>query len=161
MEQIAVFVLGLIFGSFANVIVFRLNTGESKFSWRYRAFELASGAFFFLLGSEPASYQLGKSPALTITAVLFFWLLLVISVYDIRHKIIPNPLVYFAILTAVLFLGFVNWNLMDNLKLIIENLAAGFGLFLFFGVLWFVSGGRLVGFGGAQLALLFVFFFFR
>ena len=191
MEQIAVFVLGLIFGSFANVIVFRLNTGESlifggsrcfycgrnlrwfelipvvsflalrgkcrscgsKISWQYPAVELASGALFLLLWSEPGSYQLGKSPALTITAVLFFWLLLVISVYDIRHKIIPNPLVYFAILTAVLFLGFVNWNLMDNLKLIIENLAAGFGLFLFFGVLWFVSGGRWMGFGYAKLAL--------
>src|SRR3989338_1182140 len=93
MEQIAVFVLGLIFGSFANVIVFRLNTGESlifggsrcfycgrnlrwfelipvvsflalrgkcrscgsKISWQYPAVELASGALFLLLWSEPVS----------------------------------------------------------------------------------------------------------
>ncbi len=173
MEQIIVFVLGLIFGSFANVMVLRLNTGESlifggsrcffcgrtlrwfelvpilsflalggrcrtcgsKISLQYPLVELASGLLFFLLYFGPNG----------VWSIVFFWLLLVISVYDIRHKIIPNSLVYPATAAALLFLIIGNPDL-------IKNLAAGFGLFVFFGALWLMSRGRWMGFGDAKLA---------
>ena len=176
-----VFILGLIFGSFGNVIVSRINTGESlifggsrcffcgrnlkwfelapvisflafhgkcrtcggRVSWRYPLVELSSGLLFLLIWSEPGSGQAGHNPVLTGLAILFFWLLLIISVYDLRHKIIPNPLVYLAIAIAVIF------NILNPLYFILS----GLGLFSFFALLWLVSKGRWMGFGDAKLAL--------
>ena len=186
MEQIAVFVLGLIFGSFANVIVFRLNTGESlvfggsrcfycgrnlkwfelipvisffalrgkcrtcgsKVSRQYSIVEILSGLLFLLLWSELGSDQAGQNSVLAMTAILFFWLLLTMSVYDFRHKIIPNLLVYLATAVAVLS-AFLN----NGVSGLPQYIFSGLGLFLFFTSLWFISGGRWMGFGDAKLAL--------
>ena len=184
--SIAVFALGLIFGSFANVIIMRLNTGESlifgssrcffcgrnlrwfelipvlsffflrghcrtcggKISWQYPVVEILSGLLFLLLWLEPSSNQLGQNSVLTITAILFFWLLLIISVYDLRHKIIPNSLVYSAIIVAVLFL-ILDIGILD----LLPSIFSGLGLFAFFAALWAVSRGAWMGFGDAKLGL--------
>ena len=107
-------------------------------------FEIAS-AFIFLL----VYYRLGfQNPILTGTAILFFWLLLMISVYDIRHKIIPDSLVYIAIFTAFILSLFL-----IPRYLFIIHLLAGAGLFIFFAGLWLASRGRWMGFGDAKLAL--------
>jgi leader peptidase (prepilin peptidase)/N-methyltransferase len=119
-------VLGLIFGSFATVVAYRVPrresvvTGRSKcpscgrtitafenipvLSWlvlrgrcrncgqrisaRYPLIELATGALFAL-----AAWKFG----LTITAVVyaaFFWALVVLTVIDLEHKLLPNRIVY-------------------------------------------------------------------
>src|SRR3989344_1785524 len=180
MAELAVFIFGLIFGSFANVIVLRLNTGESlifggsrcffcghrlkpfelvpvlsffvlggrcgecgaKISWQYPLVELSS-AFLFLF-----IYVFGQNGQHSVPAVIlpvvFFWLLLVISVYDLRHKIIPDSLAYSAIAVSVLFRFFdFGWS----------HFLTGLGLFVFFAFLWLVSSGRWMGFGDAKLAL--------
>lgn len=178
-----VFIFGLIFGSFANVVVLRLNTGESlvfkgsrcffcsrklswfeniplisflvlqgrcrtcksRISWQYPAVEFSSGLLFLLLYLK----ILPNFQVLNFVIIaLFFWLLLVISVYDLHHKIIPNSLVYLASGVSLLFVivdsGY--WNL-------IPHLLSGFGLFAFFALLWLISKGRWMGFGDAKLAL--------
>ena len=177
---IVIFFLGLIFGSFANVIILRLNTGESlifkdsrcfycsqklqwfelipvasflvlrgrcrscksRISWQYPAVELASGFLFLLIYVSTTTpiniWSLGLATA-------FFWLLLVISVYDIRHKIIPNSLVYLVV--AIAFLSLIVG------QQLAQNLISGIALFSFFAFLWWVSKGQWMGFGDAKLAL--------
>ena len=177
---IVIFFLGLIFGSFANVIILRLNTGESlifkdsrcfycsqklqwfelipvasflvlrgrcrscksRISWQYPAVEFASGFLFLLIYVSTTTpiniWSLGLATA-------FFWLLLVISVYDIRHKIIPNSLVYLVV--AIAFLSLIVG------QQLAQNLISGIALFSFFAFLWWVSKGQWMGFGDAKLAL--------
>lgn len=91
----------------------------------------------------------------TVTAFLFevglvwvIWsILIVILVYDIYHKIIPDSLVYTFIFLA-LSRGIWKW---------IEgsfdpyDLYAGIVFFAFFATLWVVSRGRWIGFGDAKL----------
>lgn len=176
---IFVFLTGLVFGSFANVIILRLNTGESlifrgsrcffcgrklkwfllvpvlsflvlrgkcaacgaKISWQYPLVELSS-AFLFLFICLFG--QNGQHGVLTIIlSVVFFWLLLVISAYDFRHKIIPDSLAYSAIAVSVFFRIF---------DFGLSHIFTALGLFLFFAFLWLVSSGRWMGFGDAKLA---------
>ncbi len=117
----------------------------SKISRQYPALELASGALFLLLWSELSSNQFGQSLALTTVAILFFWLLLIISVYDIRHKIIPSQLVYPAVVAAALFLVL-------GIKNFMPHIFSGLGFFAFFAILWAASKGKWMGFGDAKMA---------
>ena len=73
-------------------------------------------------------------------------LFIVVSVYDFKHKIIPDGFVYVIDLAAFggLFIG-----TSVNLPAFIT----GGAFFLFFGALWFFSNGRVMGFGDAKLAL--------
>lgn len=118
-------VLGLVFGSFANVVIWRFPRGESLsspashcpacehpvrpfdnvpvLSWlllrgrcrdcgvsispRYPAVELASGALWVLAG-----VRFGIS-WMTAVAIVFFYLLLVLSFIDLDTMRLPNPIV--------------------------------------------------------------------
>lgn len=118
-----------------------------RLSWQYPAVEILSGMIFV------AVYMLGKTLPETIYLLIIFSTLLVIAVYDLRHKIIPDGLVaFFAILSLAWFLwmtGFARaiyypyyWTLI-----------AGPILFLPFLVLWVVSKGKWLGLGDGKLAL--------
>jgi leader peptidase (prepilin peptidase) / N-methyltransferase len=116
---------GLLFGSFANVLIWRVPRDESivspgshcpncghdirwydnipvvswlvlrgrcrdcgeRIAWRYPAVELASGALWLLAG-----WKFGLTPALPL-AIVFFYLLLVLSVIDLDHRRLPTPIV--------------------------------------------------------------------
>jgi len=82
---------------------------------------------------------------------LVIWsILMVITVYDLRHKIIPDGLVYsFIGLSAVhvwLFPGVLAHGILDAV-------IAAVVFFSFFAGLYFVSGGRWLGFGDAKLVV--------
>lgn len=123
-----VFILGLLVGSFLNVVIYRYNTGmsvvsgrsrcltcahtlrwfelipvvsfviqagrcrecHSRLSWQYPAVELLTGLIFLrvfqVVGGNAHNLELA-----------FWWLvfsiLIVITIYDLRHKIIPDGLV--------------------------------------------------------------------
>jgi prepilin signal peptidase PulO-like enzyme (type II secretory pathway) len=78
-------------------------------------------------------------------SAIVFSLYVAIFIYDLRHKIIPNKLVYPAILTALIFRIIFGGQLLDFLS--------GPMMFAFFGFIWFISRGRAMGFGDAKLAL--------
>jgi len=126
----------------------RCRNCKSKISWQYPIVEIITGILFLLIFNFQflifkqinLSFFLSTSYFLTIAS-----LLIVISVYDIRHQIIPNKLVY-----LFDFLSFSYWFLMD--RSVAGFLAGGF-FFAFFFLLWFASRGRWMGLGDAKIAL--------
>lgn len=183
------FVLGLIIGSFLNVVILRWNTGMgiargrskcfscdrtlawreliplasflvqrgrcrtcgSKISWQYPAVELATG---ILLPTAFAVMPGFLSPLPEAVFFLFsaiiICLYIVIFVYDLRHKIIPDFFSYSATLIAlgVIALEWHSADVLDPWRVI-----AGPSFFLFFYFFWLVSHGRWMGLGDAKLAL--------
>lgn len=183
------FILGLILGSFLNVLIFRYHSGQSidgrshclscgkilgwfellpvasfliqrgrcrgcqsKISWQYPLVEVATGLLFLL------SFVCFGDGGL---AAVFFYLVVVsflvlITVYDLRHKIIPDTFVLgLGVLALIkpfwLAMGVdnrVSWN--DDYRMIIWGGLAGGGAFL---LLWLLSRGRWLGLGDVKLAL--------
>lgn len=86
--------------------------------------------------------------------VFLFSILIVIAVYDIRHKVIPDRLVYtFAFFALVS--TFINTTGIGSLfmKPSLEVFSAGIVLALPFALIWLFSKGRLMGLGDAKLIL--------
>ncbi len=86
--------------------------------------------------------------------VFIFSILIVIAVYDLRHKIIPDRLVYtFAFFALVS--TFINTTGIGDLFVVpnIWSLSTGIVLALPFALIWLLSRGRLMGLGDAKLIL--------
>lgn len=175
MILVLLFILGLAFGSFLNVIILRVNSGETlwgrsrcfsclhKLEWRdlipvisyiniggrcrhcgsgislqYPIVELLTGVIFV-----STAYLIFGAPRF-IFAAAFFTVLLAISVYDIRHKIIPDQ---FSLALLAVAAGFevtspFAWS----------DIFSALGAFAFFALLWLISRGRWMGFGDAKIA---------
>lgn len=181
-----VVLLGLIIGSFLNVYIYRFHTGKSLLGQSHclscaqplRWFELLPVFSYLVLRGRcrtcgsyiPFRYVLVELLTmglyvLVFTLVPFGWLLLawflllallvIILVYDLYHLIIPNELVIGVILLACMMVGLESaWTLSPVL---LYNVYAALGAFMFYGGLWFVSGGQWIGFGDAKLAIPFAF----
>ncbi len=118
-----------------------------KLSWQYPIVEVLSGAIFV------AVYLLDKPLIESAYLVTVFSTLLIVTVYDLRHQIIPDGLVAFF---ALLALGWFVWT--TGLASIVHfpylwTIIAGPMLFFPFWFLWLVSGGRWLGLGDGKLAL--------
>lgn len=86
--------------------------------------------------------------------VFIFCLLIVISVYDLRHKIIPDKLVFIFIIISFLSI-FVNPYPFGSIFALPSWIALISGplLALPFVLLWYFSKGRLMGLGDGKLVL--------
>jgi leader peptidase (prepilin peptidase) / N-methyltransferase len=129
----------------------------SQISHQYPLVEFVTGLVFTLIALKflPVLYV---SYWLYIFFVVFFvfifCILIVISVYDLRHKIIPDKLVFIFIIVSF-FSIFINYSLIGPL-LVMPSYAAllsGPVLALPFVLLWFFSKGRLMGLGDGKLVL--------
>jgi leader peptidase (prepilin peptidase)/N-methyltransferase len=91
---------------------------------------------------------------LVVLFVFLFSLLIVISVYDLRHKIIPDKLVFIFIIVSF-FSIFVNLFIIGPVFALptFSALIAGPVLALPFVLLWYFSKGRLMGLGDGKLIL--------
>lgn len=133
----------------------RCSRCKSKISWQYPLVEFLTGLVFwaiFYKSGFPANFSV-----FNLFSLLFYLLtwsiLIVIFVYDMRHKIIPDGLVYaFAVLSLIYLLVFQIY-FGYGAREIIYSVLVGFEFFLPFFLLWFFSGGRWMGFGDAKLAL--------
>ncbi len=127
---------------------------KSKISWQYPLVEIATGLLFVGI------VYLNFSIVLSVLYAVIWSLLIVITVYDMRHKIIPDGLAYafaaFAFL-ATLCVGFFQPTAgkatAEIGSLLLDHGLAALLFFSFFGGLWWVSGGRWLGFGDAKLAI--------
>lgn len=123
---------------------------KSKISWQYPLVEFLAGAVFALIFFIfPPTTPLAA--AVTMLYMISTCLLIVITIYDIRHKIIPDQFVYtFAALALVgLFVGGSSWFHIPS----ISALIAGPLLALPFALLWLFSKGTWMGLGDAKLVL--------
>lgn len=114
---------------------------------RYFLVEFATGALFVWT----VTYTLD------LLSVLFIWsivsILVVITVYDLRHFIIPDELVVVLTGLVIIYVSYQQWSVGFSLvELLYDFLASLSGAgFLF--LLWFISNGRWIGFGDVKLAI--------
>ena len=189
------FVLGIIIGSFLNVVIFRYNTHRSfggrsgcmvcqkELSWyelfpifsfiflkgrcrgcktriskQYPLVEFITGIIFALLFLKFQDVfffdTVGFSIAYTYYATIFS-LLIVIAVYDLKHKIIPDVLaLVLGILSFIGLFFYVNFSFYPHFPTILEFLAGPL-IALPFALMWFISKGKWMGLGDAKLAISF------
>ncbi len=185
------FGLGLIIGSFLNVVIYRYNTAQTfggrsacmscqsklhwydlvpvfsfvalsgrcrtcktKLSFQYPLVELATGVFFAILFSKFQNLFFVDILSFSITYgyyVILFSLLLVIAVYDLKHKIIPDTLALFFGVLSFIGIFFFEGNGINLHYPGITGLFSGLILALPFALLWLVSSGRWMGLGDAKL----------
>lgn len=187
------FFLGLIIGSFLNVVILRFNTHrtfggrsacmvcaqtlswyeliplfsflglrgrcktcKTKISIQYPLVELFTGIIFVLIFLKFKNLfilnDLSFSISMSYYAVIFS-VLLVISVYDLKHKIIPDLIVgIFGILAFIGIFLFKDSFFSPHLPSTLEFFS-GLILAIPFALIWLVSRGRWMGFGDAKLAI--------
>lgn len=187
------FILGLIIGSFLNVVIFRFNTERSfggrsgcmtcqnklcwyeliplisffalkgrcrncktKISIQYPIVELIAGLIFAGLFLKFQDIFFINTLVFSISYAYYatmFSILLVIAVYDLKHKIIPDRLsLIFGVITFIGLFFFANYLFYPHIPSILEFLS-GILLALPFALLWLVSKGTWMGLGDAKLAL--------
>jgi len=118
----------------------RCSECKTKISWQYPLVELWTGLIFVSL-----FFVFGFTVYYLLSTIIFC-IYVVITIYDLRHKIIPDALSYSAVILAIIYrLSLGNSSLLDWL--------AGPIVFLFFGSIWFFSRGRVMGLGDGKLAL--------
>lgn len=125
-----------------SYILLRGRCGKCKthISLQYPIVELWMGLVFASL------YSVFGLTIYYLLLTIVFSIYTVILIYDIRHKIIPDLLVYLAIgLSLLVPLFLIPYSLIDWLT--------GPILFTAFGLIWLVSRGRALGFGDAKLVL--------
>ncbi len=122
----------------------KCNKCGSKISWQYPLVEITTGFLFFLITKTIIGYGI---LAIGYYFVVFS-LLIIITVYDMRHQIIPNPFVYLFDVLAFTSLFFVS-----DFGFRISDFIVGLALFAFFGSFWLFSKGKWMGLGDAKLAL--------
>lgn len=125
----------------------RCRKCHAKISWQYPLVELLTGvlytAVFFFAAYDWVYFSY---------LLLQITLLVIIGVYDIKHKIIPDV---FSYAFAIFALGYVLYEYFIGgfSGNIIYALAAGPVYFLPFAAMWYFSKGTWMGFGDAKLAL--------
>lgn len=186
--------LGIIIGSFLNVIILRYNTGrgtsgrsmclscgkgltwhelipvisffalgrrcrgcKGKLSWQYPLVEIATALLFvvifytqmpLLVSGSVSAFMLNMLLLLTIWSIF-----VVLFVYDLYHKIIPDGLSYslavIALIYRLIHIPYDAWNTLP----VLLDISAGVLFFLPFYALWKISDGRWIGLGDGKLAL--------
>lgn len=172
-----IFALGTFLGSFLNCIIYRLEKGESflkgrsycpycrqtlsfedlipllsflvlrgkcrycqkKISWQYPLVEIATGLVFLLI----FIFQ-----SLILNFIIGFFLIL-IFIFDLKHYLVPDEIIYPAILITLF------WRLVFNFQFLISNAifsavlaAASFGAIILF------SKGKWMGWGDVLIVFL-------
>lgn len=130
----------------------KCNKCKTPISIQYPLVEFLSGISFLLL------YNLYLSGIFNFYYLLLyisiFSLLIVIVVYDIRHKIIPDEWsLLLAILTGIIALGRFSADFYTDVYKQYLDLLAGLLWFLPFYALWKYSDGRWIGLGDGKLAI--------
>lgn len=186
-----IFCLGLVIGSFLNVVIYRLNTGKSiakgrsmcmscakqlhwyelvpvfsflfqkgkcmkcrqPISFQYPFVELITGILFVVVYMKVLfPFEMTVASIVSFLIMLYVTsLLIAILVYDIRHKIIPDTLVYQLIALGIGLLLFRD--------LVLPSYGVFWGFFqamlvaLPFYLIWLITRGKGMGFGDVKLAL--------
>ena len=129
---------------------------KAKISWQYPAIELITGFIFGALFLKFQEVFFLDTIIFSFTYAYYataFSLLLVIAVYDLKHKIIPDALsLIFGIFAFVGLFVFRSYGFSLHIPSLIE-FSSGFIIAAPFAFLWLVSKGAWMGLGDAKLAI--------
>jgi leader peptidase (prepilin peptidase)/N-methyltransferase len=132
----------------------RCRNCKARISWQYPLVEVFTGLILTLLAWQMGIlYEYSHLQLLSFLISVVLWCnLIIIFVYDLRHQIIPDTFSLSFALLALLLAILPCLTDACSLTSIFYRLLAGGVLFSFFFLLWFVSGGKWVGFGDGKLA---------
>jgi leader peptidase (prepilin peptidase)/N-methyltransferase len=135
----------------------RCKNCKAKISIQYPIVEFLTGLIFALLFLKFQNiFFYDPTPIFSFTYAFYaaaFSLLLVIAVYDIKHKIIPDILsLFLGILTFVGLFLFNSGGFYPHIPSILE-LSSGLIIAAPFAFFWLVSSGKWMGLGDAKLAI--------
>jgi leader peptidase (prepilin peptidase)/N-methyltransferase len=136
---------------------------KNKISIQYPLVEFFTGIIFLSLFLKFQDIFFNNQSIFFITYIYYailFSILIVISVYDLKHKVIPDKLsLIFGIITFVGLFFFHNTVALSR-DFIFQphfpnylEILSGLVISLPFGLFWLLSGGRLMGLGDAKLAI--------
>ncbi len=120
---------------------------QQKISWQYPLVEFATGLTFWLI----FIFVGGQNLIYLLYLWVIFSLLIIIFVYDLYHKLIPDLWVF--LFSGLALANFLIFDFQGFGFSLINNLWAGPILALPFAFLWFISRGRWMGLGDAKLSL--------
>ena len=135
----------------------KCRTCASKISHQYPIVEIVTGIIFSLLTlhfSQILAVSQERFLFLLVYFMFLFSILIVIAVYDMKHKIIPDKLSY-----SLAFFSFVSLFINQSgigsffIKPSLIDISAGPLIAFGFALIWIFSKGRLMGLGDAKLAL--------
>lgn len=118
-----------------------------KLSWQYPAVELLCGGLFTL-----SFWYLAAADKLFVALPFYFLLVFVmvaVSVVDIKYSLIPTTFIYFTSLVALIYQYFM----LDSQQFV-NYVIAAFAASLFFMIIVVLTRGRGMGIGDAVLAFL-------
>lgn len=122
----------------------RCRKCKSKISWQYPVIEFVTALLFL------AIYKVDGLTSVLVFDFIVFGTLIVMTVYDIRHKIIPDGLiVIFAVAGLVKMLLPVTY----GGSVSVWDILAGFIFYIPFYLLWKISDGKWIGLGDGKLAI--------
>ena len=134
----------------------RCRNCKTKISIQYPLVELLTGLVFAGLFLKFQDVFFADTLLFAATYAYYttvFSLLIVIAAYDIKHKIIPDPLaLVFGLLTFVGLFFFSYHTFSPHIPSLLEFLS-GIFIALPFALVWLVSRGVWMGLGDAKLAL--------
>lgn len=127
---------------------------NQKISIHYPIIEIIVGILFVLFYFNIPPVFLISNIIEVALSLIIFTLLVIIFIYDFKHFIIPNIIVYPAIVFSLLRLFFLFPLNSLFLKSISPYLLSGLGAALFFLSIFLISRGKWIGFGDVKLGLL-------
>lgn len=117
---------------------------HAAISWQYPVVEISTALIFLLIFNFSAKGGLASGEQFL--SLIFLWFLagslIIIFVYDLRHYIIPDKIIFPAIIVALLY--FFSFN----------HILAALGAAGFFLLIFLASKGAWMGFGDVKLAVL-------
>lgn len=127
---------------------------EKSISLQYPLVEIATGLLvvFSFLRFYPIQAGLELISFSLVVITLSF--LVVIFVYDLKHYVIPNTIIYPAILSAFTWLLVESLLIQHSSGLLLEHLLAAILSFAFFLSIYLISRGKSMGFGDVRYTIL-------
>lgn len=131
---------------------------QKKISWQYPLVEVFTGLIFFLLFRQffSSTAFLAGEGVLDCLNLIFYWIiacfLIIIFVYDLKHYIIPDSIIYAAIIIAAIF-NF-QFFFLGQFQILSYAVLSALGAAAFFLFIVIISQGRWMGVGDIKLAFL-------
>lgn len=131
---------------------------KHKLSFYYPLLELATGVLFALVVFLPVFQTLSYNLQTVVNILYYLFIfsaLIAIFFTDLKYGIIPDKVVFSAVIAVVLYL-LVSYNFdLNGLKLLLfSNTLSALGAFLFFYFLYFITNKKGMGFGDVKLSFL-------